>query len=131
MYIELIEFTFQIILSSTLGLAVGYNRLKAGKLAGPRTYAFVALGSTLFTILSQDAFQGDDTRIAAQIITGVGFIGAGMILHQTNKIQGLTTAAGLWAIAAVGMAIGTEWYIEATIVTAIMLLLLTWNDKKK
>jgi putative Mg2+ transporter-C (MgtC) family protein len=124
------EFTFQIILASILGLAIGFNRLKAGKLAGPRTYAFVALGSTLFTILSQDAFQGDDTRIAAQIITGVGFIGAGMILHQTNQIQGLTTAAGLWAIAAVGMAIGTGWYVQACIVTAIMLLLLSWNDKK-
>ncbi len=123
-------FTIQIILAVLLGGIIGWQREHSGKEAGPRTYALITLGAALFTILSMDAFSGaESSRVAAQIVTGIGFIGAGTILHKKNTIEGLTTAAGMWA-AAIGMAIGVGWLWESVIVTVIIFLVLLFNDNR-
>ncbi len=125
-----IFFTGKILLSLLLGGIIGWQRQHIGKAAGFRTFALVSVGSTLFTLLSTQAFQGDTTHIAAQIITGIGFIGAGTIIHKKDSVEGLTTAAGLWAVAAIGMAIGAGWYREALIATFVLFLILIFPDKK-
>jgi putative Mg2+ transporter-C (MgtC) family protein len=100
-----------------LGGIVGLERSLAGKTAGMRTYAMVALGSALFVVIGEsisNLYIGtvalDPLRIASQIVVGVGFIGAGLVIFQGNKIQGITTAAGLWVSAGVGMACGFGLY---------------------
>ncbi len=121
-------FILQLLIAAALGVALGWQRQHIGKAAGLRTFAFVTLGSCLFTILSLNAFGGDGGRVAAQIVTGIGFIGAGTIIHQGKSIEGLTTAAGLWSAAAIGMAVGAEWFIEASLATIVMLVLFFWDD---
>lgn len=117
-------------LAATLGVVLGLERQFSGKDAGPRTYALVASGSALFTILSIEAFEGSDTaRVAAQIVTGIGFLGAGIIFRQGANITGLTTAAGLWTVAAVGMAVGTEFWGLAIVTTLVVLLVLKVSDR--
>ena len=129
---EYLYFLLQLILALILGWAIGWQRGQIGKAAGPRTYALVCIGSTLFTILSKQAFDGADTgKVAAQIITGIGFLGAGIILHKKDTVVGLTTAAGLWAISAVGMAIGTGWLIPAIMTSIIIFIVLSINDGDK
>ncbi len=125
-------FTGQILLAILLGGALGWQRERIGKSAGPRTYALVSAGSALFTILSIQAFAfADPSRVAAQIITGVGFLGAGVIIHREGGVvEGLTTAAGLWAVAAIGMAVGVGWFYEAVIASVLLLLVLIINDNK-
>jgi putative Mg2+ transporter-C (MgtC) family protein len=126
----------QLLLAAVLGALLGWERKNiAEQAAGTKTYALVALGSTLFTLLSASGFNGmntDPTRIAAQIVTGIGFLGAGMILVHRGEVRGLTTAAGLWVAAAIGMAVGVGWYLIATITTlGIFLALLTANKKRE
>ncbi len=118
----------QLALAAFLGAFIGLEREYVGKAAGVRTYSIVSLGSALFTILSVGVIQSapsainfDPGRIAAQIVTGVGFLGAGLIIFREKKLQGLTTAAGLWASAAIGMAVGFKFY-SAAIFTAILVL---------
>ncbi len=123
-------FFWKIILSLLLGGIIGWQRQHIGKAAGFRTFALVSVGSTLFTLLSLQAFGEETSRVAAQIITGIGFIGAGTIIHKKDSIEGLTTAAGLWAIAAIGMAVGAGWYFESFIATCILFLILIFPDKK-
>lgn len=125
-------FLGQILLSTILGGLIGWQREHVGRHAGMRTYALVTLGSTLFTLLSLYGFRQDDSQhIASQILTGIGFLGAGTIIHREGGgVEGLTTAAGLWAMAAVGMAIGAGWYIEVIMVTALMFVILLFRDKK-
>ena len=128
---QYILFTTQILLSTLLGGLVGWPRERIGKAAGLRTYALVAMGATLFTILSREGFgQFGDPRVAAEIVIGIGFLGAGTIIHRRGSIDGLTTAAGLWAMAAVGMTIGIGWFVQSVIVTAIMLGVFLFQDKK-
>jgi putative Mg2+ transporter-C (MgtC) family protein len=111
---------FQLILAVVLGAIIGWEREKQHRPAGLRTHMLVALGSALFTILSINAFPGDvPGRVAANILVGIGFIGAGTVLHMKEKIIGLTTAASLWVTAAIGMATGSGFYLIA-IVTAII-----------
>lgn len=123
-------FIIKILISLFLGGIIGWQRQHIGKAAGFRTFALVSVGSTIFTLLSLQAFPGDTARVAAQIITGIGFIGAGTIIHKKDSIEGLTTAAGLWAIAAVGMAVGAGWYYQSIIATLILFLILIFPDKK-
>ena len=105
----------RMLVALVLGAAVGWEREMQRQPAGFRTHALVGLGSAIFTVVSAFAFPGplsDPTRIAAQIVTGVGFLGGGAILHYRGSVRGLTTAASLWAVAAVGMAAGaglTSW----------------------
>ncbi len=121
----------KILLSSILGAIVGYERWHEHKEAGIRTHALVAMGATLFTLISLYGFEGlvdmsrvEHSRIMSQVVTGVGFLGAGMIIFRGHRVHGLTTAAGLWVCAAVGMAVGVGWYAAAAAGTIIMLLFL-------
>ncbi len=115
------------------------ERELAGKTAGMRTYALVALGSTMFSLISTDAFTSylgvsgfDPSRIAAQIVVGIGFIGGGVIIFNRSHVQGVTTAAGLWVSAAIGMAVAYEFYSMALIATVLTLLVFVvlWHFEK-
>lgn len=96
----------QVIYSIILGFLIGLERESSGKDIGIRTSSLISLGSTLFCLISSTLTQGDPTRIVGQIITGVGFIGAGLIFRSENNIHGLTTAATIWCTAAVGALVG-------------------------
>jgi putative Mg2+ transporter-C (MgtC) family protein len=125
-----LDLSVRLIVAAALGLAVGFEREIHGHPAGLRTHMLVASGSALFTVLSAYGFAGepnaavtvDPTRIAAQIVSGIGFLGAGAILKDGIVIRGLTTAASLWATAAVGMAAGTGEYIIGGVATATILV---------
>ncbi len=103
------EHITKILLAALLGFIVGIERDWSGKPAGIRTNMIIAVSSCLFTILSIEGFFGnvvDTSRVAAQIVTGVGFLGAGALIHNKNHVTGLTTAANIWLVAAIGMAVG-------------------------
>jgi len=103
-----------LLLSVVLGFIIGFERKIRFKEAGIRTHTIVCAGSALMMIISKYAFTGaDSARVAAQIVTGVGFLGAGMIVYRRNEVRGLTTAAGVWATAGVGMACGGRLYVVA------------------
>ena len=96
------------------------EREHVGKSAGTRTYSLVAMGATLFTILSVHGFEGegvDPSRIAGQVVLGVGFLGAGLIMRQGSHVRGLTTAVALWSVAAIGVAVGLGFYLLAAFTT--------------
>ena len=115
-----------------LGALIGFEREFRHQPAGFRTHALVALGSSLFTIISAYGFAGptvDPTRIAAQIVSGIGFIGAGTILHHSGGIRGLTTAASLWSAAAIGMAAGAGLVVIAAIGVLLILVVLNLFDR--
>lgn len=115
-----------------LGAVIGLEREFHRQPAGFRTHSLVALGAALFTIVSAYGFVGssvDPTRIAAQIVSGIGFIGAGTILQYRGNIRGLTTAASLWSVAAVGMAAGAGLLAMAAIGTALILVVLYLLDR--
>ena len=124
--IDLAQFdmVIKLIVALALGLMVGIEREFVGKEAGTKTYSLVTLGAALFTILSFDSNFPDPSRIIAQIITGIGFIGAGLIIFHENKIHGLTTAAGLWTMAGVGVAAGMGYYFLAAVSTLLVLFIL-------
>lgn len=107
-----------------LGLIVGIEREFVGKEAGTKTYSLVTMGSALFTVLSFDPNFPDPSRIIAQIVMGIGFIGAGLIIFHQNKIHGLTTAAALWTMSAVGVTVGMRYYALAVISTLFVLVIL-------
>lgn len=114
-----------------LGAVIGFERELHRQPAGFRTHALVALGSAMFTIISAYGFGGstvDPTRIAAQIVSGIGFIGAGTILQHRGNIRGLTTAASLWAVAAIGMAAGAGMLALALVGTLLILVVLALLD---
>lgn len=118
-------------LGLALGAVIGFEREIHHQPAGFRTHALVALGSALFTIISAYGFAGstvDPTRIAAQIVSGIGFIGAGTILQYRGNIRGLTTAASLWAVAAIGMAAGAGLLWLALVGTLLILVVLALLD---
>lgn len=111
-----LEALLRLALAAGLGAFIGLDREARDKPAGVRTFSLVALGAGLFTLVGTVAFAESDSasRIASTIVTGVGFLGAGTILHRRSDVVGLTTAAGLWASAAVGMAAGVGLYVLAT-----------------
>ena len=121
-YIDLI---MRLSLALVLGGAIGLEREYRAKEAGFRTHFLVALGSALFCVVSQFGFGfdlKDSSRVAAQVVSGIGFLGAGTIIFQKNVVRGLTTAAGLWVTAAIGLACGTGMYLAAVLTTAMVLL---------
>lgn len=128
------EFIIRIFVAAVLGGLIGLEREYRAKEAGFRTHFLVALGSSLFMILSQYGFDTplailqktsfDPSRIASQVVTGIGFIGAGIIIFQKNVIRGLTTAAGLWVTSAIGLTCGAGLYILASATTILVLLCL-------
>lgn len=123
-YWELGSNLFRIVLAGGLGGAIGLERELKHRPAGLRTNMFICAGAALFTILSAELageFTGDHTRVAAQIIPGIGFIGAGSILHSRGSVQGITTAATLFVVASVGMAAGGGLYLTAVCATLLIL----------
>jgi len=113
-----LELTVRLIVALVLGAVIGWERELQRMPAGFRTHALVSLGSAIFTVISAYAFTGpgsDPTRIAAQIVSGIGFLGGGAILHYGGTVRGLTTAASLWAVAGVGMAAGAGLFVVAAI----------------
>lgn len=122
---HLITVSMRLVIAMILGGIVGLEREYRAKDAGFRTHFLVALGSALFTLLSVYGFtEGvkDTSRVAAQVVSGIGFLGAGIIVFQKNVIRGLTTAAGLWVTAAIGMACGVGQFYMAVLVTVLMLI---------
>jgi putative Mg2+ transporter-C (MgtC) family protein len=121
-----LEMALRLLLATVLGGAIGLQRELSGKEAGLRTNMLICLGAALFTVLSVYAFPGSDpARLAAGIATGIGFIGAGVILHRTGgAVIGLTTAATIWAVAAIGIAAGTGKYIISIVATALVVIIL-------
>ena len=111
-------------LAGLLGGIIGLERELRGYPAGIRTIAMVALGASLFTEVSQLLGEGD--RIAAQIVTGIGFLGAGVIFREGTGVKGITTAATIWGAAAIGMALGRELYVASVLGTALIVALL-WS----
>lgn len=123
-----LDLVARLVVAAILGALIGLEREVHEHPAGMRTHLLVALGSAGFTVLSIEAFAApgaDPARIAAQIVTGVGFLGAGAILKEGATIRGLTTAASLWAVAAVGMAAGSGAWLVAS-VTTILVLVSLW-----
>jgi putative Mg2+ transporter-C (MgtC) family protein len=121
------EALLRLALAGVLGGLIGLERELRERGAGLRTHLLVAVGAALFTIAGAYGFGGvrvDPTRVAAQIVTGVGFLGAGAIIRQGFSVRGLTTAATLWVVAAVGLAAGAGYYSGAVITTALVLLAL-------
>lgn len=118
----------RLLFASGLGAFIGFERERQGNDAGVRTHAVVALGSCLLGLISVHLFSPVDTRIIANIVTGVGFLGAGMIIKEENKVRGLTTAATVWSIAAVGLAVSLDMYIIAIASVLIMYLWLKLKD---
>lgn len=129
---EEITIIFKITLATVLAGFIGYEREHWHKPGGLRTYMLVGIGSVLFTIISsQLVFQYmglseiDPTRLTVGIITGIGFIGAGMVMHKGGKTYGLTTAAGIWVTSAVAMSVGYGYYLYAVYTTLLAFFCLT------
>lgn len=130
----------KVAIAALLGAVVGFERELARKVAGIRTHALVCLASALFTSISVDAFKGyigsvgyDPSRIISNIVVGIGFIGAGAILKHGSKVEGTTTAASLWATAAIGVTIGVGLFKEAVVITVLIyaVLQVVWFIEQK
>ena len=122
-----VDITLRLLVALLLGGLIGIERDLRSKDAGIRTHFLVALGSALFCVVSQFGFGvdlKDSSRVAAQVVSGIGFLGAGTIIFQKDKnvVRGLTTAAGLWVTAAIGLACGTGMYVAASVATAFVLV---------
>ena len=122
------ELLLRLGLATILCGAIGLERESRGQAAGLRTHILVGVGSALFTLVSAYAFQADTpgtridpTRIAAQIVTGIGFLGAGTIIRQGLTVRGLTTAAALWIVAAIGMAAGAGQWLVAVVGSSVVI----------
>ena len=122
-----IEYILRILLAAALGFAVGFERKMRYKEAGIRTHTIVAIGACLIMLVSKYGFSDineyDSSRVAAQIVSGIGFLGAGMILYKREALSGLTTAAGIWATAGVGMCVGAGMYILSVTSTLLIIIL--------
>ena len=135
-----LDIILRLFVALLLGMIIGTERVWAHKTAGMRTYAFVSMGSALFMIISeiiiaQYAGVGnfDPTRMASQIVVGIGFLGAGSIMLQGSQLKGLTTASGLWVVAGIGMACGLGLFslsIIATIFTLFIFVVLWFIEKR-
>jgi len=140
MLISNFDIFLNLLVALCLGGLLGLERTLAGKIAGMRTYALVSMGSALFVIISQTATvlyfsttSADPLRMISQIIVGIGFIGAGLVWHRSSKVTGITTAAGLWISAGVGIACGFGFFALAGIAVAFSFLTFTlmWYLEKK
>jgi putative Mg2+ transporter-C (MgtC) family protein len=125
------EMIFQLLLAFALGSFVGLEREYKKKEAGLRTYSLVSLGAALLTLIALDGFEtvsgsgGDPVRVLQAVAIGIGFLGAGLIIHRQSYIEGLTTAAGLWVVAAIGMAVGAGLYFPAVFTALIAIGILS------
>ncbi len=131
MEVTTISSVYKLVLSMVLGAVIGYERKRKGQIAGVRTFSLIAMGATLAMILSIYVPQeylglknGDPGRIAAQVVSGIGFLGAGAIIQMKGSVRGLTTAAGIWMVAALGLTVGVGMYVIATVATILILFIL-------
>lgn len=122
---------FKLLLSMLLGSVVGFERKRKGQTAGVRTFALISMGATLAMLISIYVPQeylglknGDPGRIAAQVLSGIGFLGAGAIIQMKGSVRGLTTAAGIWMVATIGLAIGVGMYLLSIIATGLIMFIL-------
>lgn len=122
---------WRLFLSMLLGCLVGMERKRKGQIAGIRTFALISMGATLAMLVSiyvpqelMGEIHGDPTRIAAQVVSGIGFLGAGAIIQMKGSVRGLTTAAGIWMVAMIGLAVGCGLYVVSTIATLMILFIL-------
>ena len=133
---------FRLVLSMLLGMMVGMERKRKGQVAGVRTFALISMGACMAMLLSIYVPQeylglknGDPGRIAAQVVTGVGFLGGGAMIHMRGSVRGLTTAAGIWMVATIGMSVGVGMYAVAIIGTTLILLTLIsleiWEHRRR
>ena len=121
----MLEHFLQLILAAVLGGLVGMEREHKRKEAGLRTYAMISLGSALFAIVAfANTDSGDPIRVVQAVAPGIGFIGAGVIIYRQFRVEGLTTAAGLWVTAGIGLAVGVGLYWTAIFVSFLMILIL-------
>ena len=128
-----VQIIFQLVLALALGAVIGLEREYKGKEAGLQTYSLVTLGACLFAIISFEFFNFftgkvginfDPLRIIQAIAIGIGFIGAGVIIHRQDHVEGITTAAGLWCSAAIGVAVGAKLYLLALLTTLMITIIL-------
>lgn len=129
------EIFIRILIASGLGALIGFERERSHKSAGLRTNALVAMGASLLTVISL-SFVGpgtDPSRIISNIIVGIGFIGGGAIIREGSKVMGITTAATLWVVAAIGIAVGMGFYREAVFTAGVVYFILTilWLVEKR
>lgn len=130
---EIIDAVLKLLLSMVLGAMVGLERRHKGQIAGMRTFALISMGATLAMLVSIYIPEkllgltenGDPGRIAAQVISGIGFLGAGAIIQMKGSVRGLTTAAGMWMTASIGLAVGVGMYVVAVIASLLIILVLT------
>ena len=130
--LEQFGWALDLLLAAILGFCIGLERKIRDKEAGIRTHTIVSFGASLMMVISKHAFgsAADSARVAAQIVAGVGFLGAGMIVYKKNVVHGLTTAAGVWTTAGIGMACGGGLWLIAT-VAAIVLIFIQWCLHRK
>jgi len=122
-----IVFVARMSLAAFLAFLVGWERESRGSAAGDRTHAMVALGAAAFTSIGIESFPATAEKLIAGVVTGVGFLGAGMIMREGTNVRGLTTAAGIWAVASVGVVVGAGEYVLGVLLTGLILLILTWE----
>jgi putative Mg2+ transporter-C (MgtC) family protein len=123
---EIFDFTLNLSIAILAGLVIGFERQWHHKSAGLRTHALVAAGSAAFVLLSDGLIvteQGDITRVIGQIVVGIGFLGAGLIIRNGTSIQGLNSAATIWCSSAIGCFAGAGWYLETLIFTGMLLII--------
>jgi putative Mg2+ transporter-C (MgtC) family protein len=121
---DTLTIALQILAAAGLGAVIGLERELSAQQAGLRTHMLVALGSALFTLAGAEIFGTDPTRVAAQVVTGIGFLGGGAIVRDGFTTRGLTTAASLWVTAAVGLAVGLRAWFAAVVTTVVALVVL-------
>ena len=122
-----VEMVLRLLLATALGAIIGYQRERAGKAAGLRTHILICVGAALFTIASLYGFGAvaDPARVAAGIVAGIGFLGAGAIIRRDGGlVAGLTTAATIWVVAAIGLAAGAGLYLVSAVTTALVTIVL-------
>lgn len=127
------QMLLRLVVAVFVGALIGYERERKGKPAGVRTHGMVCLGAALFTVVSLYGFGtvGDPTRVAAMVVSGIGFLGAGAILHQRESVHGLTTAASLWVTAAMGLAVGVGMFAMSLVTTILVFLLLRFGPRPR
>lgn len=134
--VNLVSSVFKLVLSLIIGSVIGLERRRKGQVAGMRTFSLICMGATLAMLISiyipqeyMGLKNGDPGRIAAQVISGIGFLGAGAIIQMKGSVKGLTTAAGIWMTAAIGLAIGTGMYVISIVASLLVLFALTTAEK--
>lgn len=134
--VTMVGATFKLFLSLVLGSIIGLERRRKGQIAGMRTFSLICMGATLAMLVSiyipqeyMGLKNGDPGRIAAQVISGIGFLGAGAIIQMKGSVKGLTTAAGIWMTAAIGLAVGAGMYVVSIIAVLFILFILAFAER--